>query len=63
MVDTPNDQDGDAAIVDEIIVEVANEGSSQNNEANDDENPYASKKRKRTSKVWAEFKVVTLPDK
>ena len=62
MVDTPNDQDEDAAIVDETIVEVANEGASQNNEENDDENPFSCKKRKRTSKVWVDFKVVKLLD-
>ncbi|KAG6488202.1 hypothetical protein ZIOFF_056961 [Zingiber officinale] len=28
----------------------------------EDESPYASKKRKRTSKAWAHFKEVTLPD-
>ncbi|KAG6506276.1 hypothetical protein ZIOFF_031598 [Zingiber officinale] len=45
-----------------------NEATQNNNEQQpdtvdeDDESPYAPKKRKRTSKVWDDFKEVTLPD-
>ena len=47
----------------EAVVAVANYDASQTIQQNDEENPFSSKKRKHTSKVWAEFKIVKLPDK
>uniref|UniRef100_A0A2C9VJ64 BED-type domain-containing protein n=1 Tax=Manihot esculenta TaxID=3983 RepID=A0A2C9VJ64_MANES len=36
--------------------------SNQNKEKEDEESPFCPKKRKRTSKVWTEFKEISLSD-
>ena len=47
----------------EAVVAVANDDASQTVQQNDEENLFSSKKRKSISKVWAESKIVKLPDK